>query len=129
MAGFTTGEGCFAAYIERAPTAALKYTVRLYFIITQHTRDETLIRSFKEYFQCGNIVTSKNAISFRVTNLSEIKDIIVPFFKNSSILGEKYKNYSNFCKIVDLKLSKAHLTEEGLNEIFLIVNNMNTRRI
>jgi hypothetical protein len=103
--------------------------VRLYFVITQHTRDETLIRSFKEYFQCGNIVTSKNAISFKVTNFSDTKDIIVPFFKNNPILGEKSKNFSDFCKIVDLKLSKVHLTEEGLDEIRLIVNNMNTRRI
>lgn len=33
MAGFTTGEGCFAAYIERAPTAALKYTVRDFILL------------------------------------------------------------------------------------------------
>lgn len=126
--GFTSGEGCFAASVESAQTAALKYTARTRFILTQHKRDYLLMESFRDYFKCGNVVLAKDAASFMVNNITELNENILPFFNKYPILGNKQLDYLDFCKIVNLKINKSHLTAEGLNEIRSIVNSMNSKR-
>jgi len=51
LAGFTSGEGCFRISIFKSATK-LGEAVSLIFKISQHTRDEQLIKSFVEYFGC-----------------------------------------------------------------------------
>ena len=128
MSGFTTGEGCFSVSVESAQTTALKYTVRTRFIITQHIRDYPLMESFKEYFQCGSVVSSGNIACFMVNSLSEINKNIKPFFDKYPILGKKHLDYLSFCTIVVLKTTKSHLTTKGLNDIRSIVDSMNSKR-
>ena len=44
LAGLTTGEGCFFL-ITKSPTHYTGFLVKLVFILTQHARDEKLMRS------------------------------------------------------------------------------------
>jgi len=56
-AGFSSGEGCFFVHIAKSKTSALRAgeIVQLKFNITQHSRDELLIKSLVEYFGCGKV--------------------------------------------------------------------------
>lgn len=45
IAGFTTGEGCFMIRLDKGSNRRLGYRVQLTFKLTQHIRDEQLIRS------------------------------------------------------------------------------------
>jgi hypothetical protein len=73
MAGFTS---CFTIRIPNP----LKNHVVLIFLITQHSRDEQLIKSFINYFNCGSVYKRKNICEFVVTKFSDIK--LFPFSIN-----------------------------------------------
>jgi len=79
LAGFTSGEGCFKIGI-RSTTYSSGFRAYLEFQLTQHERDEALIRSLVKFFGCGNIYKISTAIDFRVANFSDIANIIIPFF-------------------------------------------------
>jgi len=56
-----------------------------------------------------------------VSKFSDIKDKIVPFFLTSTLIeGEKYKDYRDWCKVVDIVKTKNHLTKEGLDQVIQI---------
>jgi len=65
--------------------------VRLIFQLTQHTRDEILMKSFINYFECGKYYSSQRAEygDFIVIKLSDHINKIIPFFLENKILGEK----------------------------------------
>jgi len=59
LAGFTSGEGCFLINVHKAKTK-VGVSVRLVFQLTQHHRDEQLMKSLIEYFECGNLYKDRN---------------------------------------------------------------------
>jgi hypothetical protein len=77
---------------------------------------------------CGYLmeISQRHVVEFRVTKLSNILNIIIPFFDKHLLVGEKRLNYFNFIKISLLMKDKAHLTEEGLIQIKKIKADMNT---
>ena len=48
--GFTEAEGCFSVVIFKSKTSKLGEAIKLSFNLTQHTRDEYLIKSLIKYF-------------------------------------------------------------------------------
>ena len=75
------------------------FQVRLEFQITQHIRDEQLIKSLIKYFECGYIYIDKtsnlNRIDFRVTKIADIAQNIIPFFQKYPVHGVKFKNFAD----------------------------------
>ena len=117
IAGFTSGEGYFYVKIYKSNTNKLGEAITLVFDISQHYRDESLMRSFIEYFDCGAVYPSRNAIYFRVINFKDIVNKIIPFFKEHKIQGVKLKDFQDFCKVAELMKEGKHLTAEGLDQI------------
>ena len=52
MAGFVSGEGCFLVHLAKYGKGKLD-GVSLSFKVSQHLRDELLLRSFISFFGCG----------------------------------------------------------------------------
>lgn len=128
LSGFVAAEGCFFVNIFKSPTHKLKEGVQLEFNISQHNRDELLMKRLIEFFNCGYVQMSRNACVYRVTNISDITDKIIPLFKNYPIYGEKCKDYADFYKVLEMIKTKKHLTKEGLEQIRFIKAGMNTGR-
>lgn len=128
VAGFTEAEGCFFVTIQENKSTAA-YQIKIGYQVTQHIRDQALIKSLKDFFGCGRSEPSgKAAISFRVTKFKDIAETVVPFFDNYPILGSKLQDFLDFKCVVKLMASKSHLTPEGLNEIKKIKSRMNSLR-
>lgn len=129
LAGFITGEGCFQIKSFKSNTKLGK-TIRLMFTITQHSRDKDLMASLIDFLGCGNIYTYKNklAVDYSVTKIKDFTEILIPIFDLYPILGTKNFEYQDFKKAVVLVSNSEHLTEEGLNTIFNIKENMNKAR-
>lgn len=127
LAGFVSGDGCFLISIFKGLTR-VGFSVRLAFILTQHSRDELLMRSLVDYFDCGNIYFYREAIYYSITKLSVLIDKVIPLFNKYPILGVKSKNFADFCLVAELMKNKYHLTEEGLEEIRKIKAGMNRGR-
>ena len=102
----------------------------LKFYLTQHNRDECLMRSLVNYFEVGKYYPSsiKKYGDYQVYRFSEILDKIIPFFQKYTIQGEKSKDFEDFCLVSQLMIKGAHLTEKGLAEIRKIKERMNSRR-
>lgn len=90
------------------------FNVNLTFKLTQHSRDLQLMRSFMEYFNCGNIYKKGESFDFKVSKFLDNYSKIIPFFKKYPIYGVKSKDFEDFCKVAEIISKKEHLTEKGL---------------
>lgn len=122
LSGFTSGEGCFSVIFHKD---RYKY---LSFKITQHIRDRQLMESFINYFKCGYYSLGEERGDFKVTNFSNLKEIIIPFFKENPILGVKALDFQDFCTVALLIETGEHTTEEGSMKISKIKAQMNKGR-
>ena len=89
LAGFTSGEGCFMVKLRKSSAYKTGAQVLLTFQLTQHIRDEKLVRSLIEYFDCGNVYKDKEAFHYRVEVFRENNEKIIPFFEKYLIVGVK----------------------------------------
>ena len=128
LAGFTSGEGSFMVIIAKSNTK-IGFKVQLVFSLTQHSRDENLMRSLIEEFNCGNVVQNRETFDFNVTKFPDLENKIIPFYKNNSILGVKALDFNDFCRVAEMMKEKKHLTIEGLEQIKKIKAGMNNKRI
>ena len=109
-------------------THSIGFQVRLEFVLTQHSRDEQLMKSLIKYYDCGNIYKKGEAFDLKVTKIDDIQNKIIPFFKKYPILGVKALDFADFCKVAELMKEKKHLTKEGLEQIMKIKAGMNLGR-
>jgi hypothetical protein len=127
MAGFISGEGCFFTNISKSPTK-VGARVQLKFTLTQHSRDELLMKSLVSYFRCDSYepYNNKDFGKFVITKLEDLTEKVIPFFKKYP--GSKSLDYYDFKKVLELMKNKAHLTEAGLAKIRKIKAGMNSKR-
>ena len=104
------------------------FQIQLRFKITQHQRDEQLMRSLIEYLGCGSVHKYHDYFDFQVTKLEDIVNKIIPFFNQHSILGVKFQDFKDFYQVAEMMKEKKHLTAEGLEQIKKIKAGMNTLR-
>ena len=130
IAGFVEGEGCFYVKTSKSKTHKLGLSVNLNFIVVQNIRDLELMEEIKSTLGCGTITMNESSgiTRYAVSKISDIQNIIIPFFDKYSLIGDKVKNFEDFKKVSDLMVNKSHLTEEGLNKILSIKSNMNMNR-
>jgi hypothetical protein len=101
----------------------------LRFKISQHSRDELLIKNLVNYLGCGWYEYQKdNTGSFVCSNITEINNKIIPFFNKYPPMGLKLLNYKDWCKAVEIINDKGHLTSIGLDMIIKIKAGMNSKR-
>jgi hypothetical protein len=94
--------------------------------VVQNIRDIELMEEIKSTLGCGTITINESSaiVRYTVSNLSDIQNIIIPFFDKYLLIGDKVKNFEDFKKASDLMVNKSHLTEEGLNKILSIKSYM-----
>lgn len=124
--GFIEAEGSFQVLIKNN-----NKNVSLRFSITQHIKDEELLKDIATYLNYGRYYKSptRDEGQYLVTVFSDINDKLIPFLNEYPLLGVKKEDYLDFIQIAGLIKSKAHLTDEGLETIKLIKSNMNRKRI
>jgi len=129
MAGFTSGEGCFSVTIRESQTKT-GYSVELAFILTQHSKDEQLMKSLIAYFGCGSYYKHNKSDYgwFKCGNFKDLSEKIIPFFKESRIRGVKALDFQDWSEIANIIKTKSHLTSQGLSRIQKIKATMNQGR-
>ena len=129
LAGFTDAEGCFFVALKKSTGSKLGETVWLKFILTQHTRDEYLLRSLITTLNCGRYISKSGYGEFVVEKFTDVNDKIIPFFEKFKLHGIKSKNFEDFKKAALFIKNKDHLTREGLNKIKILKGGMNKNRV
>lgn len=129
LSGFSEGEACFYISIYDSPKSKLGKAVQLVYVVTQHIRDEELLKGLIDYLGgCGKYSKRKEAGDFKVLSIKDINTKIVPFFNAYPLQGVKSLNFSDWKLAVEIMENKGHLTEEGLKKIQTIKMGMNTKR-
>lgn len=108
IAGFVNGEGCFYIKTSKSKTHKLGLSVSLNFIVMQNIRDIKLMEEIKSRLGCGSITINESSavIRYAVTKLSDIQNIIIPFFDKYPLMGDKIKNFEDLKKVSDLITKK-----------------------
>lgn len=94
LAGFVTGEGCFFIKIVKSNNSKQGFSVQLIFQITQHTRDELLMRSLIDYLNFGIVFKNQDTYVFQVSKFSDISEKVLPFFSDYAVLGSKSEDFA-----------------------------------
>jgi|SRR5690554_1944289 len=117
MAGFTSGEGCFIVNIRKSQRTEQGSQISLTFSISQHSRDEKLIRSLVDYlvprFPFGGKPkvrgrgryyphSSRDMGEFMCQTFQDNYEKIIPFFLKYPILGGKVEDFQDWCKAAEI---------------------------
>ncbi len=130
LAGFTDAEGSF--FVSFSPktnkeSTIITWSVKPIFSICQKERH--IIAQFKKHLQCGTVYTNiKTSITtYTVSNLHALRAHVVPFFNKYGFhSAKKKKDFSNFCKILDI-LQNPILTKIDIEKILSF--RINTKAI
>ena len=128
VSGFTSGDGCFKVSIRESKLYKAGSRVILLFILTQHIRDQFLLKSLVDFFECGRTYSYKDYIEFRCQSFKDNYGKILPFFYKYPIIGVKAQDYKDWAKVAEIIRKKVHLTKEGIDEIRKIKVGMNKGR-
>ena len=128
VAGFTSGDGCFKISIRTSKLYKAGSTIVILFTLTQHIRDELLLKSFKDYFGCGHAYSYLNHTEFICQSFKDNINKIIPFFRKYPILGVKTLDFEDWVKVAEMIKSKKHNTKEGYDQIRQIKLKMNKGR-
>jgi hypothetical protein len=95
VAGFTSGDGCFKISIRESKLYKAGSRVTLLFVVTQHIRDELLLKSLVNFFGCGQTYSYKDYIEFRCQSFKDNYEKILPFFNKYPIIGVKSMDFED----------------------------------
>ena len=143
VSGFTSGDGSFHLNLKKSD-GILSHRVSLRYSINLNIRDAEVLKGLVSYFSHFNkpntevkvklnpenqyVSKSNNTVSLAITKISELMEVIIPFFEEYPIQGLKSLDFADFKKVALMVVSKEHLTIEGLNKILEIKLNMNKHR-
>ena len=131
VSGFVEGEGMFFINIYKRKDSKLGEGVKIVFKVTQDLRNKEVLAMFESIFSCGKVYKqspSAKVYDFLITGLSDILKHVIPFFLSHPLEGAKHNEFLDFIKVAELMKAKAHLNEDGLEQIRLIKSGMNRGR-
>ena len=145
VAGFVDAEGCFHLSITKnknykdnplSPDLysenkelgnSIPLSVRLYFQIGLHLKDENILKLIQSTLGVGKIYRSASRPDSVEYQVSSFRDMcaIIKFFDNYPLITQKWADYLLFKKAYELILNKEHLTIEGLKKLVEIKSLIN----
>jgi len=130
ISGFTSGDGCFHVSLYKSSFTKTGYGVVLRLQLSQHSRDNILLKSLISYLGCGRVEENEkySASYYVVSKFDDIIEKVIPFFDKHQIEGVKSSDFQTFKKIALLMQEKQHLTPEGLEKIKSLRSGMNITR-
>ncbi len=135
ITGFVDGEGCFSITIQRSRNVKLGIQVIPEFHVSQHQHRTEVLKEIKKVLGCGyikpNNPTNAGDLTsvYVVRNLPDLRNKVVPFFKNSPFISLKQKDFEKFTRVIELMNEGRHLTKKGLITILKIAYSMNFKGI
>jgi len=128
VAGFTSGDGSFKVSTRVSKAYKAGARVIIIFVLTQHIRDELLLKSLVNFFECGQVYSYKDHAEFICQSFIDNYEKILPFFRKYPVLGVKSLDFKDWGKVAEMIQIKAHLTNEGFDQIRQIKAGMNKGR-
>lgn len=111
LVGFTDGDGCFSIVFQK------ENKWNLTFKLTQSKVNERLLYYIKEQLNCGSITEHDGKVNYRVRDIENIGNKIIPIFEKYPLLSFKYFEFLKFKEVFEiLKNSKGYPIGEERNK-------------
>lgn len=92
--------------------------MRLIYQISTHTSDIVILQRLKEYFNNkGEVFEAAGYVHFRVTNLKDIQEVLIPHFSAYPLQSTKVVSYTLFKQVAAIISNKEHLTLDGFKKV------------
>ena len=126
ITGFVDGEGCFHVSILKHADMRVGYQVLPEFTVVQYKKDIQILYALKRFFRCGVVRQNhSDRWCYRVRKLDHLQ-MICAFFEKHSLKTKKNVDFIQFRRVIQMMITKMHLTHEGMWKIVNIALNMNT---
>jgi hypothetical protein len=127
LSGFADGEGSFNVSLRKKDYST-GWQISPVFNVSQ--RDRTILALFKRWLGCGTLRSRKDGvIYYEVSNLSSLKDRVIPFFQKFKFLSASKKtNFRIFREIVEIMAEGTHLQPEGFKRTLQLREKLNEGR-
>jgi hypothetical protein len=78
-------------------------------------KDIVILHALQSFFGVGKVTSrpAKNLCVFRVNNVSDIINVIIPHFLNHPLLTQKLSDFKLWAAVVNLMSTGAHLSSTG----------------
>lgn len=136
ISGFTDGEGSFVISVINNPTTRFGKQIFPEFVITQSAKSLSALEAIQKFFDRGTIVLNKrydnhheHIYRYCVRSISELEEIIIPFFDLFPLKTFKQNDFVLFKKVVGMMSEKKHLKKDGWNKILEIASKTNRKKI
>ena len=135
VVGLVDGEGSFTVYVRNPDaerTVARRVVVEPKFYLKLIERDKDILYALQDFFGCGSVYFQKDTrpnhqhcYRFEVFRWEDLQTKIIPFFrKYPPKFVSKRNDFDVFCLMMQLLQKKAHLTEDGLRQLFQLKQRM-----
>lgn len=135
IVGFVDGEGCFTISLHKNPTTSSGWQIMPEFIVTQGEKSKQALKVMKNFFGCGSLFVNRrddnhkeDLYRYCVRSQKELREIIIPFFKQYPLKTSKRNDFEKFSQVLSLMENSEHLHLEGVRKIIKIIETMNTRK-
>jgi hypothetical protein len=122
VTGFSDGDSSFTTVLSKNFTRlSFSYEISL------HIKDIAILERIRDFFNCGNISTRPdiNRATYRVTDIKDIKNIIIPHFFKYNLLTLKSLDFKLWSELV-LKTNKfSNLNSQDLESILPYLASIN----
>ena len=130
ITGFIDGEGCFHIGISKHNDLRIGYQILPELTVVQHERDLDLLHELRSTMNCGVVRRNHgDRFCWRVRNLKNLSEVIVPFFDKYPLKSKKYLDFLKFKKVVIMMQDGKHLIEDGFQKISKIASEMNRAKL
>jgi LAGLIDADG DNA endonuclease family protein len=129
ISGLVVGEGCFYAESCADPKYRSGWRIRPAFCIEMRHEEREVLEEVARQLGCGRIYDLdfgryrgyetkgwESHVKLRVSNLSDLHELILPFFRKHELFGRKRMAFDTFAELVELLHARKHLTPSGLKD-------------
>src|SRR3989338_7748152 len=131
VVGFVDGEGCFCVSVSKHKTLRRRLEVRPEFAIEVRADDRAILERIQATLECGTIYDLsydrygwRPHVKFKVSNISDLQQKIVPFFREHPLQAKKAQVFNVFETVVGMVATKQHLTYDGFQKIVKLRDRM-----
>lgn len=96
LVGFTDGDGCFSINFQK------ENKWNLTFKISQSKINGKLLYYIKKELNCGSITEEKDKLNYRIRDIKNITNKLIPIFDKYSLLTFKYFDYLKFKDVLNV---------------------------
>jgi hypothetical protein len=113
----------------------LGWQVRPEFAVVQGASSKDVLEDLQRFFGCGRVFRNRRHDNHRedlfrycVQRYADLRDVIVPFFREHQLKTSKRNNFERFAQVVELMSLRRHLSVDGIIQIAEIAQTMNHRK-